>query len=95
MQESCILELILMTDAMEPLFQYAQEHMVHSLLLQEDKYDRAAQCSEAQREALRILLDQPAQNLLDSVLREKELFGFMHERALFRAGFRLAIELLR
>ena len=84
-----------MTATMEILFNYAQEHMVRPLLLQEGKYTHAVHCSEQHEETLRTHIDSGAEVRLDHLLREEELITFLLERALFRAGFQIAMELMR
>ena len=84
-----------MTDAMEALFQYAQEHMVHSLLYQQHEYASARLCVEKQEEAFLALLDETAQKRYNHLQNEQDLLSSFYERALFRAGFRLAMELSR
>ena len=84
-----------MTDAMEALFQYAQEHMVCSLLHQQHEYASARLCAEKQEEAFLALLDETAQKRYGHLQNEQNLLSSFYERALFWAGFRLAIELSR
>ena len=84
-----------MTDVMEALFQYAQEHMIHALLYQEREYASVRLCAEKQEEAFLALLDETAQKRYDILRDEQNLLSTYYERALFRAGFRLAMELSR
>ena len=84
-----------MSNAMEALFQYAQEHMVCSLLHQEQEYASVRLCAEKQEEAFLALLDDTAQERYDRLQKERDLLSTLYERALFRAGFRLAMELSR
>ncbi len=84
-----------MTDAMQALFLYAQEHMVRSLLCQEHEYDNAHLSAEKQEEAFRTLLDETAQKCFDDLQDEQNLLSFFYGRALFRAGFQIAMELSR
>ena len=84
-----------MTDAMEFLFQYAQKHMLCSLLNQERDYDNISLCAEKQEESFLALLDDAAQKRYEHLQKEQDLLSSLYERALFRAGFRLAIELSR
>ena len=84
-----------MTDAMEALFQYTQEHMVHALLYRENDYANIRLCAEKQEEAFLALLDDAAQERYKHLQNEQDLLSSLYERALFRAGFRLAIELSR
>ena len=84
-----------MTDIMEVLFQYAQEHMVCALVRQEREYANVRLCAEKQEEAFLALLDDAAQKRYEHLLKEQNLLSTLYERAMFRAGFRLAIELSR
>ena len=84
-----------MTDVMEVLFQYAQKHMVCSLLYQEHEYASVRLCAEKQEEAFLALLDETAQKRYNHLQNEQDLLSSFYERALFWAGFRLAIELSR
>ena len=60
-----------MTEPMEILYTYAQEHIVHALLLPS------------------------ALEHLDNLLDEQHLVDFYREQSMFRAGFSLAVELMR
>lgn len=84
-----------MTDAMQALFNYAQEHMVRSLLSQEHEYANVQLCVEEQAKALRALLNEKEQKRFHDLLDEQDLLTFLYGRALFRAGFQLAVELGR
>ena len=84
-----------MNDVMEALFQYAQEHMIHALLYQEREYAGVRLCAEKQEEAFLTLLDDAAQKRYDAMRDEQNLLSTFYERALFQAGFQLAIELSR
>ena len=84
-----------MTDIMETLFQYAQEHMVCALLSQEREYASVRLCAEKQEKAFLTLLDDTAQERYGHLQKEQDLLSTLYERALFRAGFRLAMELSR
>lgn len=82
-----------MTDAMQVLFLYAQEHMVCSLLSQEHEYANVRLCVEKQGEAFRALLDETTRERFDNLLDEQNLLSSFYGRALFRAGFQIAMEL--
>ena len=84
-----------MTDATEVLFCYAQEHMIHSLLHQEHEYANIRHCAEKQEETFLALLDDAAQKHYEHLQKEQNLLSFLYERAMFRAGFQLAMELCR
>ena len=84
-----------MTDAMEVLFNYAQEHMVCPLLSQEREYANVRLCVEKQEETFCALLDEKARERFDNLLDEQNLLSSFCGRAAFRAGFQIALELLR
>ena len=84
-----------MTDAMEVLFLYAEEHMANSLLCQEQEYANVHQCVQKQQETFLASLSGDAQKRFDALLDEKNLLTSLYGRAMFRAGFRLALELGR
>lgn len=84
-----------MTDAMEALFNYAQEHMVTSLLRQEQEYASVRRCVEKQQESFFASLSGSAQERFDNLLDEQNLLSALYGRAMFRAGFQLAMELGR
>ena len=84
-----------MTDIMEVLFQYADEQMLCSLLNQESEYANTRLCVEKQEKAFLALLDETTQKRYDTLRDEQNLLSTFYERALFRAGFRLAMELSR
>ena len=87
--------MILITDVMETLFEYAQKHMIQSLLYQEHEYANVCLCAEKQEEALLALLDETAKKRYNHLQNEQDLLSSFYERALFLAGFRLAMELSR
>ena len=84
-----------MTDVMEVLFQYADEQMLCSLLNQEPEYASTRLCVEKQEEAFLALLGDTVKERYDTLRDEQNLLSTFYERALFRAGFRLAMELSR
>ena len=84
-----------MTDAMEALFQYAQKHMICSLLNQEHDYANISLCAEKQEKTFLALLDDSVQKRYDILRDEQDLLSSLYERAQFLAGFRLAMELSR
>ena len=84
-----------MTDAMEVLFQYADEQMLYTLLNQEPEYASVRLCAEKQEEAFLAFLDDAAQKRYGTMRDEQNLLSSLYGRALFQAGFRLAIELSR
>ncbi len=84
-----------MSDSMEVLFQYAQEQLVRTLLNQEHEYANTRLCAEKQEEALRASLGGGARERFDRLLDEQNLLTSFYGRALFRAGFQIAMELGR
>lgn len=84
-----------MTSAMQALYIYAQEYMVHPLLAQEPEYEEILRCADKQEQEFCALLDDTAQKRLEALLDERSMLAFHQEQAMFRAGFRLALELTR
>lgn len=84
-----------MTAAMEVLYNYAQDYMARPLLAQEPEYAEILRCADKQEQQFCALLDDTAQERLEALLDERNLLAFHREQAMFRAGFSLAIELLR
>lgn len=82
-----------MTDAMDALFLYAQEHLIRSLLDTEPEFDNVVSCLERQDKSFRALLDQATEERFDKFLSEQALLDLFNERAAFRAGFQIAMEL--
>ena len=84
-----------MNAAMEVLYSYAQDYMVHPMLAQEPEYAEALRRAGKQEQQLRALLDDVARECLETLLDERNLLAFHQEQAMFRAGFSLAAELNR
>lgn len=84
-----------MTDAMQALFLYAQEHLIRSLLDTEPEFDNVVSCVERQDNSFRALLDQATEERFDTFLAEQALLDLLNERAAFHAGFKIAMELGR
>ena len=84
-----------MTDAMEILFQYAQKHTIPALLAADEEHQSGSECAERQEAALRSALNERSTASLNAMLDEMELARTTELRAVFRAGFRLALELVR
>lgn len=82
-----------MTNAMQALFLYAQEHLIRSLLDAEPEFNSVVSCVERQDNSFRALLDQTAEERFDKFLAEEALLALLNERAAFRAGFQIAMEL--
>lgn len=84
-----------MTELMEALYTYAQEHGMAAVLVQDAEYERCGQCVQAQEDKLRAALTPDESANLKALLDERDLQLFIRERAAFRAGFRLALDLTR
>ena len=84
-----------MSDAMEVLFNYAQEWLEPPLLLSEPQYAEVQRCVKEQEKRLRSTLNEEAKEHLEGFLEEQKLLLFFENQAMFRAGFRLAMELSR
>ena len=84
-----------MTDAMSVLFSYAQDFLEKPLLLSEPEYANVQRCVDEQKKRLRSKLNTEAEECLESFLDEQRLLLLFENQAMFRAGFRLAIELSR
>lgn len=89
------MELILMTDAMEVLYAYAQDYLEPALLLGEPELKNVRYNMEKQEKRLRAALNQEALQCLENYLDEQKLLLFFEKQALFRAGFQIAMELSR
>lgn len=84
-----------MTDAMAVLFSYAQDFLETPLLLSEPEYANVQRCVEEQKKRLRSKLNTEAEECLKNFLDEQKLLLLFENQAMFRAGFRLAMELSR
>ena len=84
-----------MTEPMEVLYAYAQEHMLYALLARESGYRDAMLHAGRQEKQIRTLMDGIGLEHLDAMLEEQKLCDFYRGQALFRAGFSLAVELMR
>lgn len=84
-----------MTEPMEVLYTYAQERIMHALLVREPEYQDALLHAEKEEGKLRAMLLPTTLEHLDNLLDEQHLLDFYREQAMFRAGFSLAVELMR
>ena len=84
-----------MTDAMEILFDHAQERLEKSLLLLEPEYETARRHADSQEQRLRAVLSGEETEILESLIDEQNTLSYFHGQAMFCAGFRLAMELSR
>lgn len=84
-----------MTEPMDVLYKYAEEHLVRSLLEQEREYASASRCAERQEQDFLALVGEEHGERLEAMLDERKLLSFFEGQALFRAGFQIALELTR
>ena len=84
-----------MTKVMEVLFSYAQDYLEWPLLLLEPEYETTLHHANSQEQRLLALLDEGGKELLDDLISERNLLHSVESEALFRAGFRIALELNR
>lgn len=84
-----------MTELMDILYSYVQDHEVEALLARDDEYKECARCTQKQEMRLRASLDQTSEDILNEFLDEQKLLQFKEEEAHFRAGFLVALELTR
>lgn len=84
-----------MTDPMEALYDYAQRYLLPSYLCQDESYAPSDVCARRQTELLQTTLTEQGKTHLRALLDELELIRAARDRAAFRAGFRLALELAR
>ena len=84
-----------MTAAMDDLYSYAQDYLEKHLLLLEPEYETTLHHANSQEQRLLALLDEGGKELLDDLISERNLLHSFESEALFRAGFRIAMELGR
>lgn len=84
-----------MTDLMDILYSFAQDHEMKALLVKDDEYQESVRCTQGQEGRLRAVLDETAAHILNDFLEEQKLLQFVQEEVCFRAGFRMALELTR
>lgn len=84
-----------MTDLMEVLYSYAQDHMLRGLLDREPEYANVRHCAGRQEEALGELVGEENKKRLENLLDERKLMSFYEGQAFFAAGFQVALELTR
>lgn len=82
-----------MTTLVETLYQYALEHLAHPYLHEEPDYPDAEVYSDLHEKGLRSSLSGEQLECLEKLLEERDLLSSISQKAMFRAGFRLAIEL--
>lgn len=84
-----------MTDLMEVLFKYSEEHLIRGLLEQKGEYPETSSYVEKGEEKLRALIGEEHREFVDALLEEQHLLTFFYEEAQFEAGFRVALALTR
>lgn len=84
-----------MTELMDILYSYAQDHMMRGLLDREPEYANVCHCADRQERALRELVEEESKEHLEDLLEERRLMAFFEQQALFCAGFQIALELTR
>ena len=84
-----------MTDLIDVLYSYAQDYVVRGLLDREPEYAEVCRCANRQEQALRELVGKESEEHLADLLEEQRLMTFLEKRALFLAGFQIALELTR
>ncbi len=84
-----------MTYLMEALYQYAQEHLVHSYASLEPEYHITIFRISEQETAFRATLDDAQKQHYDALLEEKALLLSFEEKSIFHAGLHMAFELSR
>lgn len=84
-----------MTELMEVLYTYAQEHDMAAFLVQDEEYEQCDRYAGERETKLQAVLNSEESADLKALLEERELQQFIRERAAFSAGFRLALELTR
>lgn len=84
-----------MTELLEVLYTYAQEHLLPAYLCQDQIYASSAPCAQRQTERLLAALTGEEQIYFKRLLDELELVQCARDRAAFRSGFRLALALAR
>jgi len=85
--------MILMNDAMDALYLYAQENTFRLFLAQTEGYSIYREDEYTKR--LRALLDEPGQKLLDDLLRTETSITGLESESAFQAGFHTAFDLFR
>ncbi len=84
-----------MTDLMEVLYSYAQDYMLRGILDREPEYANMCRCADRQERVLRELVAEENKESLEGLLEERRMMSFYEGQAMFRAGFQVAVELLR
>ena len=80
---------------MEFLYSYAHDYMLRGLLDRESEYANVCHCGDRQERVLRELVGEENKEALEGLLEERRMMSFYEGQAMFRAGFQVAVELLR
>ena len=84
-----------MTELMETLFLYAQEHRFLTYCNQETAYREGTHAASRQEAQLREGLDKDQANRLDDLMSKLHALQWIELEAMFQAGFDIAVELGR
>lgn len=84
-----------MTEPMEALYTYAQKYLFPAYLDLDEHYAASDHCAGRQMELLRAALTDEGKLHLNAMLDELTVVQAARDRAVFRSGFRLALELSR
>lgn len=84
-----------MTDLLDVLCEYAEDRMLRGLLDREPEYANVCHCADRQERTLLEVLGEEDKERLEGLLEERRLLEFFYGKALFRAGFQIAMELTR
>ena len=84
-----------MTELMETLFLYAQEHRFLTYCNQETAYRESRHAIDRQETLLREALSKEQAHRLDDLMSELHAMQWIELEAMFQAGFSIAVELGR
>lgn len=84
-----------MANLMDALYSYAQDYLLRGLLDREPEYANVCRCADRQERVLWELVGEENKEPLEGLLEERKLMSFYEGQAMFRAGFQVAVELLR
>lgn len=84
-----------MADLMETLYEYAEDYIMRGLLDREPEYSSVCHYADRKEQTVCELLGGENRQHLEDLLEERRLMAFYEGRALFCAGFQMAVELMR
>lgn len=84
-----------MPDPLEILYDYAQQNLLPAYLRLDPFYTESDHCAQRQTERVCAALTEQGKTHFAALLDELEQVQAARDRAAFRAGFRLALELAR